>query len=82
MITPRHAVMAKHYVRKAGDVVRLHDSRGREVQRVLQGLVGLDGPWDVAVGILNEAVPTGVTHYKLLEPSDTLASEMLGRWHW
>jgi hypothetical protein len=32
----------------------------------------------VAVGILNEAVPTGVTHYKLLEPSDTLASEMLG----
>lgn len=78
MITPRHAVLAKHYVRKAGDVVRLHDRRGREVQRVLQGLVGLDGPWDVAVGILNEPVPSGVSHYKLLEPSETLHEELLG----
>ena len=78
MITPRHVVMAKHFVRNPGDVVRLHDRRGREVQRVLQGVVKLEGPWDVAVGILNEAVPSGVAHYKLLEPSDTLHEELLG----
>lgn len=78
MITPRHAVLAKHFLRNPGDVVRLHDRRGREVQRVLQGIVKLEGPWDVAVGILNEAVPPGVTHYKLLEPSETLPADLLG----
>ncbi|MFT4547929.1 MAG: hypothetical protein ACI8XO_001289 [Verrucomicrobiales bacterium] len=78
MITPRHVVMAKHYVRPAGSAVIFHDKRGQEVQRVLMGFVKLPGKWDVAVGILNEAMPVGVKHYKLLEPSEKLHTDMLG----
>ena len=42
------------------------------------GVAKLPGNWDVAVGILNEAVPSGVTHYKLPEPSETLNSDLFG----
>lgn len=78
LITPRHVVMAKHYPRKPGELVRLHDSSGREVQRVLMGLVKLDGAHDVAVGILSEPVPPGIRHYKLLAPADDLAEKLSG----
>lgn len=78
MITPQHAVLAKHYVRRVGDVVKFHDRRGVEVQRTLVGLVKLPGRWDVAVGVLDEPVPSDVTHYKMLEPSENLHTDMLG----
>ena len=31
LITPRHVVMAKHYIRPVGTVVKFHDKRGTEV---------------------------------------------------
>ena len=78
MITPRHVVFAKHYVRKAGDVVKFHDRRGVEVQRVLMGLVKVPGSWDVGVGILNEPVPAGVKIYKLPTPAEDLHTQLNG----
>jgi len=78
LITPRHVVMARHYKRGAGDIVRFHDRSGKEVQRVLVGWKNFPGTDDVTVGILNQAVPSGVRHYKLLEPAPDLPEKLLG----
>ena len=77
MITPRHALMAKHYMRKHGDTVVFHDREGQQVKRVLVGMRKLPGV-DVGVGILDEAVPPGIKIYKLLEPSESFATDLVG----
>ena len=66
LITPRHVVMAKHFIRKPSTVVSFHDPDGVEVQRVLMGLVKIEGSPDVAVGILNEAMPSSVALVSLV----------------
>ena len=77
MISPRHAVMAKHYQRppKAQSVL-FHDRRGREVQRVIVGREFLGA--DIAVVILNEDVPDTVKTYPVLSPSDRYEEEFPG----
>ena len=78
LITPRHVVMARHYKRTRGSMVRFHDRSGREVQRVVVDLANFPGKDDITVGILNEPVPSGVKHYKLLEPAPDLHEKLLG----
>ncbi len=77
MVSPRHAVMARHYQRQPGHrLVKMHDARGRELQRVIVGAESLVA--DIAVVILNEDVPSGVRHYPVLAPSERYAEELPG----
>ena len=78
LVTPRHVVMAKHYTRKPGELVRFNDRSGKEVQRVLMGVKKLDVGEDIAVGVLSEPVPPSIRHYKLLEPADDLRQNLPG----
>ncbi len=77
MITPQHALMAKHYLRKLGDPVIFHDREGREVVRTIAAWWKIPSS-DAAVVILNEPVPKGIKNYKLLEPSETLGKGLAG----
>ncbi len=73
LITPRHVVMAKHYVRPAGAPVVFHDRSGKRIERKLIGFAPADG--DVMVGLLDEAVPSNYHPYPL--PSTTTNSVSL-----
>lgn len=77
LVSPRHAVMARHYQRppKSQSVI-FHDRRGREVQRVIVAREFLAA--DIAVVLLNEDVPEGVATYPVLAPSDRYGEELPG----
>lgn len=67
LITPRHVVMANHYRRPFNVKVVFHDRRGTPHTRhlVLVNHV-MD---DVAIGLLNEPLPSSIRAYALPSPS-------------
>ncbi len=77
LISPRHALVAKHYQRRAGSMVVFHDRRGDEVPRAIVGTAEIAAT-DLAVVLLHEDVPRGVTSYRVLPPSDTYAESLPG----
>ncbi len=76
LITPRHVVMAKHYQREKGVPVIFHNRSGKRLRRIIIRRENARG--DVAVGLLNRAVPADYHPYVLPEPK-TDYQELLGR---
>jgi len=72
LITPRHVVMAKHYVRPPGAPIVFHDRGGNHIQRKLIGFAAASG--DVMVGLLDEPLPSGYRAYPLPSTSTAPAS--------
>jgi len=63
LVSRRHVVMANHFKRGVGHKVVFHDRRGKFLERNLIKVRGVHG--DVAVGLLNEPVPSGYRVYPL-----------------
>lgn len=67
-ITPRHVVMAQHFPRKPGQQLVFHDRAGKPHSRTLLKIEKLndrDLSSDVAVGLLDRALPESVRCYPL-----------------
>ncbi len=68
LISPRHILMATHYLRNVGDTIAFHDSNGDIHKAALiarQSIPGGLNP-DITVGLLDVEVP--VKYYKVLPP--------------
>ena len=76
LVSPRHAMMARHYQRKIGSTVTFHDRRGKPVTRQINGIVNLEN--DIAVVILDEDVPPTVKTYRLLPPGESYSKLLRG----
>lgn len=76
LVTPRHVVMAAHYTRKPGSRVVFHDRNGKRLERKLVTTRKVLG--DVAVGLLDEEVPSRFKVYPLIHRSTT-PEQILGR---
>jgi hypothetical protein len=76
MISPRHALMARHYQRKIGSKVTFHDRRGRPVTRKINGIENL--MHDIAVVILDEDLPATIKAYRLLPPGESYSELLRG----
>ena len=74
LVSPVHFVMADHYKRKVGDSVVFLNKREQKVVRQIVALKSVGS--DIAVGLLNEAVPG--THYRVFRPSAELPAELIG----
>ena len=66
LITPRHVVMARHFQRPVGATITFHDRSGNVIRRTLEAKVNTHT--DVAVGLLNMAVPQWYRVYPLPSP--------------
>lgn len=80
-ITPRHVVMAAHYARRPGAVLTFHDQTGRKHSRTLLRSISLFPPptrADIAVGLLDQALPAEIKPYPLLAPSTDNADQLAG----
>ena len=77
MVSPRHAVMGRHYQRPPqSQFVIFHQRNGREVQRTIIGREFLTA--DIAVVLLHDDVPAGIKTYPVLAPSDSYAEQLPG----
>ncbi len=68
LITPRHVVMAAHYIRGVGQPVVFHDRSGKPHARKIQQVVKLRDhgvQCDVAVGLLDKPLPGSIRCYPL-----------------
>lgn len=77
LISPRHALMAKHYQRRPGSMVIFHDRKGDEVPRAIVGIAEIAGT-DLAVVLLHDDVPKNVKTYRVLEPSASYNESLTG----
>ena len=75
LVSPRHVVMAGHYVRKPGETVIFHNRRGKRIVRILTAIKKLPNA-DIAVGLLESEAP--VTFYRVLAPSDSHSKTLIG----
>ena len=66
LVTPRHVVMANHFKRKPGARVVFHDRAGQRLVRTLTAVRKVEG--DVAVGLLDQEVPSRHKIYPLPAP--------------
>lgn len=66
LVTPRHVVMAQHFKRNPGTPVIFHDREGKRLVRTLTKVRKVMG--DVAVGELNEDLPSRFKVYRLPRP--------------
>lgn len=71
LITPQHVVMAKHFQRRPGAKVIFHDRNGKFLERTLLQTQGVMG--DVAVGVLDQPVPSQYQAYPLPRPAESFA---------
>ena len=76
LVSPRHALMARHYQRKVGSKVTFHDRRGKPVTRKISGIENLSH--DIAVVILDENVPPTIKTYRLLPPGESYSELLRG----
>ena len=76
LISPRHALMARHYQRKVGSKITFHDRRGRPVTRKMSAIENLSH--DIAVVILDEDVPATIKAYRLLPPGESYSKLLRG----
>jgi len=70
-ITPRHVVMASHYIRKAGQDLVFHDRTGKRHARRLVSVIHFkerEHRGDVAVGLLDRPLPESIRTYPLPSP--------------
>jgi hypothetical protein len=74
LVSPVHFVMADHYKRQVGDTVVFLNKREQKVVRQIEALKSVGS--DIAVGLLNEAVPG--TNYRVFRPSAELPVELIG----
>lgn len=77
LITKRHVVMAKHFPRKVGDRIHFHDRSGKAVVRTLVKIAPME--FDVAVGLLDKAVPKSLAIYPLPKIDEESADALVGR---
>ena len=78
-IHPRIVVMAAHYLRPAGTPVVFHDRNGRAHPRRIQQVALLKDhglPCDVAVGLLDQALPRQIRIYPLPHPGKDPAGRL------
>lgn len=66
-ISPRHVVMAGHYVRNPSTPVIFHDKAGRPHTRHLVGITHLRQLGDIAIGTLDSPLPSAIRHYPLAQ---------------
>lgn len=82
LITPRHVVMASHYIRRMGEQVVFHDRKGKRHVRIVEKVVHLKDRGmqvDVAVGVLNRPLPSSIRWYPLPEPDGSGGRSLIGR---
>ncbi len=80
-ITPRHVVMAAHFIRKPGHELVFHDRTGRRHARLVETVVKLRDrglPSDVAIGLLDQPLPASVRCYPLPEPAADEGASLVG----
>lgn len=75
-ISRRHVVMAGHYIRPTTVPVICHDRTGNKHQRKLTHMMPVEGA-DIAVGLLDQALPTGVKHYRFAGPDDAVPMRLV-----
>ncbi|GHC67713.1 hypothetical protein [Roseibacillus persicicus] len=82
-VTPRHLVFAAHYPLKVGTSLTFHDRAGMVVSRKIEKLVsfrnrkeGLRA--DVAVALLDRALPPSIKTYRLLPPREDYSHTLPG----
>lgn len=63
LVSRRHVVMANHFQRKVGAKLVFHDRQGKYLERRLVEVRKVHG--DVALGLLDQAVPSGYRAYPL-----------------
>lgn len=81
VITPRHVVMASHYIRKPGQKLIYHDRTGKSHQRTLLKVVHFKDRnfvGDVAVGLLDRPLPKSIRCYPLPTPHAEAGSSLIG----
>jgi hypothetical protein len=69
-ITPNHVVMAAHFMRPMSMPVIFHDRDGNIHTRTITSFLTLNEVGDIAVGRLNQPLPSGVKCYRFAEPGD------------
>ncbi|MBK1827475.1 hypothetical protein [Haloferula rosea] len=80
-ITPRHVVMASHYIRKQGEPLVYHDRKGnRHVRRVEKVIHFKERKFsgDVAIGLLDQPLPASVRTYPLPAPRADGGEALIG----
>ncbi|MCH7225346.1 hypothetical protein [Haloferula sp. A504] len=81
VITPRHVVMAAHYIRPAGQDLVFHDRTGRRHARTVEKVVKLTDRGlrcDVAIGLLDRPLPPEIRRYPLPKARDDYQSLLVG----
>lgn len=80
-ITPRHVVMASHFIRAEGEAIVFHDRKGRRHERTMEKVIHFkqrDAVGDVAVGLLDRPLPTGIRIYPLPKPGNDQGRDLIG----
>lgn len=82
-ITPRHIVLAAHYALGKGKQVTFHDRSGKPHTRTITQLVSLrnrkdEARSDIAVALLDRALPPEVKTYRLLPPRTDYPQTLTG----
>ena len=81
VITPRHVVMAAHYIRPVGHDVVFHDRSGKRHARKVEQVVKLtdrDLRSDVAIGLLDRPLPPEIRRYPLPAPRTDYQTTLIG----
>ncbi len=81
VITPRHVVMAAHYIRPAGQQLVFHDRTGSRHARTVQKVVKLSDrglSCDVAIGLLDRPLPKSIRAYPLPSPREDGGAALVG----
>lgn len=81
LITPRHIAFATHYSLSPGDIVHFVANDNTVVVRTVTAIRTVSGT-DITLGLLNEDVPSSITHYPIINISDfnkMISGEYLGR---
>lgn len=80
-ITPRHVVMASHYIRKQGEQLVYHDRKGNRHARRLERVIHFKErkfSGDVAVGLLDQPLPPSIRTYPLPTPRADGGEALIG----
>ncbi|MGB1131116.1 MAG: hypothetical protein ACPG4K_13780, partial [Haloferula sp.] len=80
-ITPRHVVMASHFIRAEGEAVVFHDRKGRRHERTMEKVIHFkerDARGDVAIGLLDRPLPVSIRSYPLPKPRTDYGESLTG----
>ena len=81
VITPRHVVMAAHYIRPVGQNLIYHDRSGKRHARKVERIIKLTDRGlrcDVAIGLLDRPLPPEIRRYPLPKPREDYKASLVG----